>query len=249
MSSLAGAINNIKHDMAAAQKKLPLQAEEWKVLASIPLFSGMPQSVVCRLTNEDGPRNVKRGIFLFHQGEDANDLYVVLSGWLKLFRTGEGGTETIIRVAGAGDVLGEAEFLLRGARQFGAQAISPARILSIDGSKLAWQMRRDPSLVLLFATSLSAQVQRLTKHVEEIKLFDAIQRTAHYLIELCPERTGAFNLSLPYEKAVIAGWLGMTPASFSRALAQLRDFGVTVDRDVVSISEAGRLAELILLKS
>jgi len=232
----------------AAQKKLPLQTEEWEVLSSIPLFNAMPEAVLQRLTSEDGPKNVKRGMFLFHQGEDANDVHVVLSGWLKLFRTGEAGTETIIRIAGPGDVLGEAELLLQGGRQFAAQTISTARVLSLDARKLACQMRRDPSLAVLVATSLSEQVQRLTKHVEEIKNFDAIQRTAHYLIELCPRRTGAFSLSLPYEKAVIAGWLGMTPASFSRALAQLRDFGVTVDRDVISISEAGRLAEVIQMK-
>ena len=226
------------------RRTIQLEADEWALLESIPLVCGLPDTLVSRLAKEQVPLRLEKGTVLFQQGQTETDVHVVLSGWIKLFRTGETGTETIIRIAGAGDVLGEADLLLGEGRQTCAETITHARVLSLDGQKLASQMRRDPVLGLRMAASLSVQVQYLTKHLENIKLFDAPQRTARFLLDLCPEQTGACSISLPYEKAVIAEWLGMKPASFSRALARLRGFGVTVDRESILISDTKRLVDL-----
>lgn len=226
-------------------KTAQLDGKERELLESTPLLAGLPIKLIYRLANESGPVNLDRGNILFHQGQPANDVHVILRGWVKLFRLGETGTEAIIRIAGAGDVLGDDDLLLHQGCQTCAETISPVRVLSLDGRKLSSQMRRDPVLALRLATSLSAQIQHLTRHVEELKLLDAPQRTAHFLLGLCSGRAGACSLSLPYEKAVIAGWLGMKPASFSRALAHLRRFGVTVDRDMIAISDTRRLERLI----
>lgn len=230
------------------QKLQRLDHDERALLGSADLLAGLPDALIGRLVKEPVPLNLDKGTILFHQGHPAADVFVVLRGWVRLFRVGETGTEAIIRVAGAGDVFGDDDLLLHQGRQTCAETLSPARLLTLDGHKLALHMRRDPVVALRVATSLAAQNQCLMQHVEDIKLLDAVQRTAHFLLGLCPRQNGACSLSLPYEKAVIAGWLGMKPASFSRALARLRKFGVTVDRDAISILDTRRLAELIQLK-
>ena len=49
------------------------------------------------------------------------------------------------------------------------------------------------------------------------------------------------ELTLPYEKSLIAARLGMTPESFSRALAALGKEGVVVHREIVTIESTDRL--------
>lgn len=229
------------------QGVVQLDSAERACLDSVPLLAGMPDTILRRLAKEPKPLNLERGTFLFHQGSPKTDVYVLLHGWVKLFRMGEAGTETIIRIAGAGEVLGDNDLMLRNGHQMCAETISAVRIFTLDGERLGVHLRRDPAMALRLAASLSAQIQTLTQHVEEIKLLDALQRTAHFLLALCPDQAGACRVSLPYEKSVIAGWLGMKPASLSRALARLRRFGVTVDRDAISITDTRRLAALLQL--
>ena len=50
---------------------------------------------------------------------------------------------------------------------------------------------------------------------------------------------------LPCEKALIANRLGMKPESFSRAIGRLRNLGVSVDHEYVSIAEVGTLVAFV----
>ena len=49
---------------------------------------------------------------------------------------------------------------------------------------------------------------------------------------------------LPYDKALIAGRLGMKPESLSRAFAKLRELGVRVNQSSAAISSVSRLHDL-----
>jgi CRP-like cAMP-binding protein len=123
--------------------------------------------------------------------------------------------------------------------------VSRARTLIVDGKALLDLMLRDPILAGRIAASLAEHTQRITRHIEQLKRLDALQRTAQFLLGLCFDGPGPCSFSLPFEKAVIAGWLGMKPASFSRALAYLREFGVTVDRDTISVLDRVQLQALV----
>ncbi|MFV0475395.1 MAG: helix-turn-helix domain-containing protein, partial [Pikeienuella sp.] len=63
-------------------------------------------------------------------------------------------------------------------------------------------------------------------------------------IELCPEDAESAKVTLPYDKALIAGRLGMKPESLSRAFARLRDSGVRINQTSAAISSVNRLREL-----
>ena len=70
---------------------------------------------------------------------------------------------------------------------------------------------------------------------------DADSRRPLVLLDQVTAESGPAAIALPYEKALIANRLGMQPESFSRALARLRDLGVTVERDNVHIKDLAKL--------
>lgn len=222
-----------------------LEYEGWADAGSVPLLAGLNATVLNRVAKDTRPLNVERYTYVFQQGQPATEVHVILSGWIKLSRVDEDGNETIVHIAGPGEVLGHDGLLLHHSHQFSGETVSRARTLVLDGKALLTLMQRDPVLAMRIATSLAEQVQRMTRHVEHLKRLDALQRTARLLLTLCPSRPGPCAFSLPFEKATIANWLGMKPASFSRALAYLRKFDVTVDRDTISVQDRGRLRSLI----
>ena len=52
-------------------------------------------------------------------------------------------------------------------------------------------------------------------------------------------------MTLPYDKTLIAGRLGMKPESLSRAFARLRELGVRVKQHHAAIADVGRLREYV----
>jgi CRP/FNR family transcriptional activator FtrB len=61
------------------------------------------------------------------------------------------------------------------------------------------------------------------------------------VVELAGVRSGQAEVTLPYEKQLIANHLGLTPESLSRAMGHLRRHGVTVTRDRLVIRDVARL--------
>ena len=55
---------------------------------------------------------------------------------------------------------------------------------------------------------------------------------------------GRCALALPYDKLLIAGQLGLTPESLSRAFAKLRTIGVMVDTSHVEVKDVAKLRQL-----
>jgi hypothetical protein len=55
---------------------------------------------------------------------------------------------------------------------------------------------------------------------------------------------GHCAVALPYDKLLIAGQLGLTPESLSRAFARLRSIGVVVDASHVVVRDVAKLRQL-----
>jgi hypothetical protein len=64
---------------------------------------------------------------------------------------------------------------------------------------------------------------------------------AEFLSSLCPIQTGGCTIGLPYDKALIAGRLGMQPESLSRAFARLKQIGVQIEHNTANIEDLARL--------
>ena len=64
------------------------------------------------------------------------------------------------------------------------------------------------------------------------------------LLALAPRHTGPVTVTLPGGRQLIAGRLGVTPQSLSRAFAALRPLGVTGSSRTVAIADPARLRDI-----
>ncbi len=71
----------------------------------------------------------------------------------------------------------------------------------------------------------------------------AIERLSAFLLALAPRDTGPVTVTLPGGRRLIAGRLGVTPQSLSRAFSALRPLGVTGSGREVSIADPTRLRQ------
>jgi CRP-like cAMP-binding protein len=98
-----------------------------------------------------------------------------------------------------------------------------------------------PDIAIAMIASSSRRLQRLVQEIEHLKAQTGIQRVAGFLVSLCPEGPGPHVITLPYDKTLIAGRLGLKPESLSRAFAKLRRVGVKIHASHVVVNEVSKL--------
>lgn len=204
-------------------------------------IAGMPKDVAEAIMSHSAAHSNARGATIFSQGEPATSIYVVLNGWVKLFRTSQNGGEAVMGVFAKGESFGEAVVMAKGRYPVTAQAVTDCRLLQIDGSVLLDVVRRRPELAGAILSSMYVHFHSLVAQIEQLKALTGPQRVAEFLLGLAPVERGECSVRLPYDKGLVAGRLGMKPESLSRAFAQLRKIGVTVHQSDATIADVSKL--------
>ena len=140
----------------------------------------------------------------FAQGEPADRFFVVLDGWVRLFRETSGGQDSTIAVFGRGESLAEAAILDAARYPVSASAASRARLLAIPAAGFLDQLRNDPGLALNLLASMSRHLHRLVRQVEQLTTRSSVERVADFLPHLCPAEAGRAEVEPPMDKAPTA---------------------------------------------
>jgi hypothetical protein len=106
-------------------------------------------------------------------------------------------------------------------------------------------IRQMPDIAIAMIASTSQHLHQLVQRVEQLSAQSGLQRVAEFLAALCPNKNGSCTISLPYDKSLIAGRLGLKPESLSRVFAKLRLVGVDVRASEVVVSDVAQLRSLI----
>ncbi len=214
-----------------------LTSEDWAILRKSTILRDLPPADLAALVDERSVRSIERGQVLFQQGDPARAFFLVLGGQVKLSRVNPGGDEAVVHIYGAGESFAEAAMFLGGRYPVAAEAVVPSRVMHIESDALRRKVAERPEIAFAMMASMSRHLKVLVDQIEKMKLLSADQRVAEFLLGLCGEKTGAVTLSLPHEKSLIANRLGMKPATFSRAIARIRDLGVEVAGNQASIRD------------
>lgn len=189
-----------------------------------------------------------RGHSLFLHGDPASSFYLVTEGCVSVFRDTPDGSRTVLHIAHEGETFAEAAALKLGHYPASAEAASDCSLIEIPAVAFREVLSRDPDLALRVIGSLSMRLRMLVKEVEQLTVKNASQRVGGFLLELVSVTEGnQATVALPYEKALVAAKLGMKPESLSRALANLRRFGVESTRGAdIHIHDVSGLHEFCL---
>jgi CRP-like cAMP-binding protein len=191
-----------------------------------PLFGGLDRKVLLTLLEQASVRRVEAGTLLFLQEEPASCFYIILDGWVRLYRETVEGQESTIAVLTRGESFAEATMFLGKTYPVTAAVVDRARLLIIRAQPFLDRLRENPDLALNMMASMSVHLHRLVRQVEQLTVRSSTERLAEFLLRLAPGRGGSATIELPWDKALVATRLGMRPETLSRSLARLRDLGV-----------------------
>ena len=174
------------------------RANPWAMLAALPLFSGLPKSVVDAAVTDLEWLSLPGGHLLFEAGSPADAVYFVVSGCLGVY--GPGG-ELVGRVA-AGETVGEMGLIVSSPRRATVRALRDSELALISASTFERVLLGHPEAVLRLA--------RIT--VQRIDERDAEQRRV-----TTPRTLAMIPLDAAIDAAGEAGSLVNALSRFGRA--------------------------------
>ncbi|MDO5630315.1 MAG: Crp/Fnr family transcriptional regulator [Paracoccus sp. (in: a-proteobacteria)] len=207
------------------------------------LFSSLQADLIDRIAGFSSMRDVAQGETIFVQGEPSNGVFLIVRGWVKLYRVAPSGTEAVVSVKTRGHSFAEAVAIRGTPYPVSAEAATEASLIVVDARKLRHLIETEPDVAKALLISCVTKLQSFVTQVEQLKARSGSQRVAEFLIELADDKDSACHVDLPYNKVLIAGRLGMKPESLSRAFRRLRDYGVRIDGNRAWISDLQQLID------
>jgi CRP-like cAMP-binding protein len=209
------------------------------------VFSGLKPHALALLLAEASVFNLRPGHALFRQGEAAHAFFVIMDGWIKLYRVTPAGDEAVLNVLTKGESFAEAVTFTSGRYPATASAVTPARVMVIPADHVMNCIRETPDVAIAMIASTSQHLHRMVQQIERLVAQSATQRVAEFLASLADRTRGPCTITLPYDKSLIAGRLGLKPESLSRVFAKLRTVGVDVRASNVVVRDMAQLCKLV----
>lgn len=210
----------------------------YDIIKALPLFRGIKNDVLrnvlrsARLVQHD-----KASVFVM-QGELTTRFYIVLDGWVKVFKSTTEGDEAILQLLGKRDCVLFYTLFPAGPSPVSARTITKTKLLSLPVSMLRDDIVQHKELALNLLAISSKRTQRLINHFEQLTLRSAKERVGGFLLNLNLDTgIGGPPIVLPFDKSLIANYLGIKPETFSRILQDFRERGFLIDRQQITLPD------------
>ncbi len=207
-------------------RRLGLDDRDVVAITRVPLFAGLGTSSLAALLAEAKVRTFARNALLFAEGDPAQQFYIVLDGWVQLYRQTPDGRESVIALFARGELFAEAVMFLGGTFPVNGAVLDDSRLLVIPAEPFRRALEHDNELCFKMMASMAVHLRRLVGQVEQLTVRSSTERLAEFLLKLAGDGATSAIVQLPYDKGLIAARLGMQPETLSRALAKLRPLGV-----------------------
>ena len=102
---------------------------------------------------------------------------------------------------------------------------------------------RDLRFVQVLMHEFASECQELTEDFKNQRLRSTIERVAHWMLRLDRKGGDTGQIFIPFDKRVLASYLGMAPEHLSRSFATLASSRVEVHGRTVTLSDRAALSE------
>ncbi|HEY2858037.1 MAG TPA: Crp/Fnr family transcriptional regulator [Terracidiphilus sp.] len=215
-------------------------------------FCSLGSAVLADLELATSTIALPAGAPLFRQGDEARCLYLICSGYIKLTAGRRQDKQMIVRVAGAGSMLGLYAVLSHGVYEVSAESLTPAQLRPVERERFQSFLRSHKEAQMRAVQCICQEYRFALQDACRIALAETVAgRLGHLLVDLghqigesLPNGQMRFPLLLTHEE--MASMTCTTRETVTRTLGQFRKDGwISIDESLVTIRQPEPLETLL----
>ena len=188
------------------------------------MFADVDEANALRLCELAQLRNVPRRTRLVEAGKHSDGAFLLVSGRVKVFLSGDDGREIILSTLGVGEVFGEMSLIDDLPRSAHVETLETCTLAYIGKRDFLDCMARSSELALAVMRNLAARLRQADAQIERLALFSVEERVLQFLLDHSIERDGRREIEPP-SKQDIARMVGASREMVSRVMRTLEDSG------------------------
>ncbi|HEX6827650.1 MAG TPA: Crp/Fnr family transcriptional regulator [Burkholderiales bacterium] len=196
---------------------------EVEALLRVPMFASMPPEQIALLANVTVTRQYPRGMLVLSEGAEADSLYCILSGSVKVTISDEEGEEVILSILKGGEYFGEMAVIDEHPRSANIVTLEPCEMLVVEKREFLKNLAANFELTLQVMRGLTRRLREADKRIESLALVNVYGRVAQMLVEVSEQAGTARMVNKKLTRQDIARMVGASREMVSRVLHDLAE--------------------------
>jgi len=222
--------NRLQEATIAPQERIMLTAVQSRIAPEMP---ARPMRLLA-IASQDGRTRLERlgriqhlhvGETLFDEGEDACELFEIVSGMIKLYCLLPDGRRQVIGFLSADRLIGLAAST---SYAYTAEALGEVEVRRFARKPFEAILDQEPALLRHLMITASDELAAAQQHLLLLGRKTAIERVASFLLSLAEQSDDPDSIDIPMGRGDIADHLGLTTETVSRSLGLLKSTGFVV---------------------
>jgi len=223
-------------------------SEKYKLVKQFALFAELTPAEFELIAGAAREKRFDRKETIFTEGDPVRQVTMVLSGFVKVTQMGLNGNEVILRLSGAGEIVGSYRFCTNCVHCSTAQAVQPCVALVWDAAVFEKMLARIPTFRRNTVDALEERLLEMEQRFREVSTEKVGSRLSSELVRISDRlRRGTDNhhLEITLSRAELAQLTGTTLFTVSRLLCQWQTQGIVrVRRESVLVQDFAALAQI-----
>lgn len=225
-----------------SESQTPIHA----LFARIPHFDRLPSEVIEELNAAASRHHYKAGQVIYVEGEPADSMYILESGWIKATRMTHAGREQAMMFLRPVDVFGDIAVLTGTTYPGTVVALDDVKAWAIPSNIILDLIPRHPAFAMAVIRHLGTRVLHYVNLVEDLSLRSVEARLSSSLLQNSVQRDGQFIVPrhewTTFDEMAVR--LGTVRDVLSRALKTLEAEGLLkVEKHAILLLDPKGLAE------
>lgn len=193
----------------------------------VPIFENLDCNELEEIVEEIEHKTFDKGTMIFSEGSEANTLFFINEGKIKLYKYNKDGKEQILHILTNGDFFGELDLIKSSTYKFNAKAMDNAKICTLKKSEVKNIIMKKPEIAIKLLESVGERLAAIENLAQNLSTNDVDARIAYLLLNLMDKYSEDSNgkklIKLPLSREDMASYIGVTRETISRKLKKLED--------------------------
>jgi CRP-like cAMP-binding protein len=215
----------------------------------LDLFAGVEARTLDQIRAKLQRRSLGKRETLFSPGDEADALYLVVAGRMRIWTVSAMGIEVTLNVLTPGAIFGEIAMLDGSVRTAGASSMTETQLLSLARRPFFDALDRDPKLARNVIDLLCKRLRWTSARMEDATLRQAPERLARILGHLARDHgrrtAGGIEITIKLTQGELAQWTAMSRESLNKLLNRWIDRGIIgQDKGLITVRALDGLDEI-----